>query len=49
VKTCYQFYKKYIDEEVLAVDVQFRPCQGVLWDLNGESATIELHRSQMLY
>ncbi|MGD2168713.1 MAG: isoleucine--tRNA ligase [Chlamydiota bacterium] len=44
VKNTYQEYKKYIDNEVLAVECHFIPNQGTEWDLNGEKAFIEISK-----
>ncbi len=45
VRSCYSNYKEYISGEVLALDVQFAPCQGTQWDLNGELTTIHLEKA----
>ncbi len=44
VKRALEVHGEMICNEVLAVDVAFRPCQGTPWDLNGETATIALDR-----
>ena len=36
---------KYIRQEVLAVDVQFGPCKGTEWDLNGEPTRIAISKA----
>jgi len=46
LQQCYELYKSYIDGEVLAVDVQFGPCEGTLWDLNGEQTVISIAVAQ---
>lgn len=38
----FKLHDTYIRNEVLATDVQFRPCNGNVWDLNGEPAKIEM-------
>jgi isoleucyl-tRNA synthetase len=45
VETCYAKYGETIAHEVLAVDVQFGPCEGTPWDLNGEETFISLHKA----
>ena len=44
VEQCFAQYKKYITGEVLAIDVQFGPCEGTVLDLNGERTTIAINR-----
>ncbi len=44
VQDAYLGFKNYIDNEVLAVDVEFAPNSGIEWDLNGEMAKIEIHK-----
>jgi isoleucyl-tRNA synthetase len=44
VKACFQEFKDSICHEVLAVDVQFGPCAGTEWDLNGEPTIIAVSR-----
>jgi isoleucyl-tRNA synthetase len=48
VRQCFEHYKEYIQNEVLAVDVEFGPCEGMEWDLNGEPAKIVLERKERL-
>lgn len=45
VQRCFHAHQEYIRHEVLARDVQFAPCDGSTWDLNGENATIALVRA----
>jgi isoleucyl-tRNA synthetase len=45
VEDCYSQYKRYIDGEVLAVGVDFGPCEGTSWDLNGEETVISIQKS----
>lgn len=40
VQDCFEKYQNYIKNEVLALDVQFVPCEGTLCDLNGEEAIL---------
>lgn len=40
VKQAFEIHKEWICSEVLAVHVEFAPCEGTEWDLNGESARI---------
>lgn len=42
VQESFNRHKKYICEEVLAVEVTFQPCTGTAWDLNSEPTKIEL-------
>lgn len=43
IKTCFARHGEYIRAEVLATSVVFAACShGTAWDLNGESATIQL-------
>lgn len=35
-------HREYICSEVLATSVEFGPCEGTVWDLNGEATTIEI-------
>ncbi len=42
VADAYKEFKEYIDNEVLAIEVNFGPAQGTEWDLNGEMAKIEI-------
>jgi isoleucyl-tRNA synthetase len=44
VKASFEVHRDYICSEVLATDVQFKPCEGSSWDLNGEMAKIALAR-----
>jgi len=37
-------YKETIAAEVLAVDLQIGPCEGALWDLNGEEAYLMVEK-----
>ncbi len=45
VKVCFNHYKDYICNEVLAVDSVFGPCAGTEWDLNGEPTIIAIARA----
>ena len=40
VKQCFEQHRDYICADVLATSVQFEPCEGTSWDLNGEPTTI---------
>ena len=42
VKACFDLFKNYICNEVLATEVHFGPCTGVEWDLNGEPTVIAI-------
>ncbi|MBA3722945.1 MAG: isoleucine--tRNA ligase [Parachlamydiaceae bacterium] len=44
VKHCFELYNDYIKQEVLAVDIQFGPCNGTEWDLNGELTIIAIYK-----
>lgn len=44
VEKSYQIHQEYIDREVLAIEVNFEPCEGASWDLNGEETVISLER-----
>lgn len=44
VRKAFEVHGSYISNEVLAVDVEFGPCEGALWDLNGETCKIALSR-----
>lgn len=44
VELCFATYKEYIFGEVLALHIQFGPCEGASWDLNGEMTTIAITR-----
>jgi isoleucyl-tRNA synthetase len=44
VQDCFAKHRAYIAGEVLAVDVQFGPCEGTPWDLNGEETKIEVEK-----
>ena len=37
-------YGDFISHEVLAKDVEFKNCEGVAWDLNGEQTTIAIEK-----
>lgn len=45
VKETFQEYSDYINNEILAVDVQFVSTTGTEWDLNGESAIISISKA----
>jgi isoleucyl-tRNA synthetase len=42
VRQCFETFGAMINGEVLAVSVEFGPCEGTAWDLNGESVIIAL-------
>lgn len=42
LRQCFEKFGDMINGEVLAVSVEFEPCEGTAWDLNGEPATIAL-------
>lgn len=42
VQAAYTKYKEHIDQEVLAIGVDFRTCEGTEWDLNGEKAILHI-------
>lgn len=44
IKACFEKHGEYIQGEVLALSVDFVPCEGAEWDLNGEPAKIVLTR-----
>lgn len=44
VIACFDKYKDMISQEILAVDVQFGPCRGTEWDLNGEPTVISISK-----
>lgn len=44
VQVCFSEFGDLIRSEVLAVDIQFGPCEGTEWDLNGERAVISVTR-----
>lgn len=44
VKRCFENYGDYIKGEVLATSVEFGPCDGTEWDLNGELTIIALRK-----
>ncbi len=45
VRQSFEKYAAYIQGEVLALSVDFGPCEGAEWDLNGESAKIVLTKA----
>lgn len=45
VRQCFEKYGQMIDNEVLAISVQFGPCEGTEWDLNGELTVIALEKA----
>lgn len=45
VKKCFEEHGEMISQETLANEVQFVPCQGTAWDLNGQSTTIAIQKS----
>jgi len=42
VQRCFDKFGTMINGEILALSVTFGPCEGTVWDLNGEAATIAL-------
>jgi isoleucyl-tRNA synthetase len=44
VRECFDKFGTLINGEVLALSVDFKPCEGTAWDLNGEQATIALRK-----
>jgi isoleucyl-tRNA synthetase len=46
VEACFKKYGEMISHEVLAVDVQFKKCEGTLMDLNGEGATMHIEKAK---
>lgn len=44
VQESFSLHKDYILGEVLGLKIEFVPCEGTEWDLNGEKAKIELKR-----
>ena len=47
VEECFRVYGSFICGEVLALDVQFAPCEGELFDLNGEKTKISVVKTSM--
>lgn len=47
VRQCFERYGDYIRGEVLALSVEFGPCEGTEWDLNGEPTVIELTKAKL--
>ncbi|MDR3624626.1 MAG: isoleucine--tRNA ligase [Chlamydiales bacterium] len=45
LKYAFNKFKESIMNDVLATDVQFKPCIGTAWDLNGEDATISVSKA----
>lgn len=44
-KQCFKVFGDYISNEILAVSVDFGPCEGTEWDLNGEPTVISLKKA----
>lgn len=42
VQNAFYFFEEMIVNEVLAIAVEFKPCEGTEWDLNGEVAKISV-------
>lgn len=42
IKECFVKFGDYINNEILAVNVVYGPCDGTAWDLNGEQTSIVL-------
>lgn len=40
VRKSFEMFGEFISQEILATKVSFESCEGVVWDLNGEAATI---------
>jgi len=40
----FEIFKDYISQEVLAVEINFGPCSGTEWDLNGEPTVIAMSK-----
>ncbi len=47
VKASFEQHGSYIQNEVLAVEVNFADCEGQQWDLNGQPATISIVKCQL--
>lgn len=45
IQECFDHFKEYIRNEVLAVKVEFGSCSGTEWDLNGETAIIAIEKA----
>ena len=45
VRQCFDTFGDFISNEVLAVGIDFGPCEGTTWDLNGEQAIIALKKT----
>lgn len=45
VKKCVDIHHAYISNEVLALTISFKKCEGTEWDLNGELAKIALRKN----
>lgn len=45
VEQALALFRQTIAAEVLAVDIQLAPCEGALWDLNGEEARLVLEKA----
>lgn len=46
VKTCIAHYQDYIKNEVLALSIEYGPCEGTEWDLNGEPTVFTLKNAK---
>lgn len=44
VKACFKLFHQHICQEILALEVQFGPCKGTEWDLNGEPTVIAINK-----
>lgn len=44
LRRCFETFDMFIKGEVLAISIDFGPCEGTIWDLNGEPATIALFK-----
>ncbi len=45
VEASFRAFESYITGETLAVDVQFGPCEGTPWDLNGEEVCLSVQKT----
>ena len=45
IRQSYFHFEDLVKGETLALDIQFAPCKGMIWDLNGEKAEIHLEKA----
>lgn len=45
VRACLAKYEPYVAGEVLAIAIEFGPCEGIAWDLNGEATSIQIDKA----